>query len=405
MLKRLRIKFIVINMSIVTIMLVAIFALIFYSTSRNLERESLQMMSSIAINPMQLGSPNESHDDVRLPYFCVLLNRVGEPLSVGGGYFDLSDSEMMMDFVEATYEKHTQSGVLEEYNLRFFCTETPRGHCIVFADMTSEQSTLKHLVENLILIGIIVFCVFLVISVFLARWVVKPVDLAWKQQKQFVADAAHELKTPLTVIMANAELLGMPECEENERQQFTGSILVMSKQMRGLVEKMLDLARIDNGSLQKKLGSVRLDEVVSDAILAFEPLFFEKGMALTSEIEPDIVVKGNPEHLKQLTDILLDNAQKYASPGGNIKVIVGRSTHNRCILRVSNQGEEISPQDLKDIFKRFYRVDEARAMNHSYGLGLAIAQGIVNEHNGRIWAESRDGYNSFFVELPIRNRM
>lgn len=402
MLKKLRLKFILINMTIVTIMLGVIFGLLYYSTSRNLERESMQMMETVAMNPMQLRPPNKPHDDVRLPYFSVMINHVGEATEIGGGFFDMSNKEFLRELLQVTFDTHKNIGVLKEYNLRFSLKELPMGQCIVFADMTSEQSTLRNMVRTFLMIGSAAFLAFLIISILLARWAVKPVDRAWQQQKQFVADASHELKTPLTVIQTSAELLHAPDCPEADREPLSGSILTMSSQMRGLVENLLDLARIDNGSVKEECSIVSFSDIISDAAMMFEPVFFEKGLPLRYEIEPDIQVNGISAHLKQLIGILMDNAGKYASPGGETFVKLSRGTHKRCLLEVSDQGEPLSQEDLKNIFKRFYRADKARSMNHSYGLGLSIAQAIAEEHHGKIWADSEDGYNRFTVELPCQ---
>ena len=275
------------------------------------------------------------------------------------------------------------------------------GTCIVFADITSELSTLKNLLKTFAATGSAAFLAFLGITVLLARWAVKPVEDAWQQQKQFVADASHELKTPLTVILTDAELLHAPECPETDRQQLSGSIITMSRQMRGLVERLLELARIDNSRVEEAFRRVSASQVLTAAAMMFEPVFFEKELPFVYEVEPDLFVNGNEDHLKQLADILLDNAGKYASPGGRIFLRLKRVPHRHCLLEVSDQGEPIGSEDLKHLFKRFYRADKARTMNHSYGLGLSIAQKIVEEHHGRIWAESRDGYNRFFAELPL----
>ena len=402
MLKKLRLKFILINMTIVTLMLGVIFGLLYYSTSRNLERDSIQMMENLAFSPAKPGPPDKPRDDVFLPYFSILVDRDGKAIETDGNFFDLSDEEQLNSILALTYHTESESGVLKEYRLRFLRSETPMGPRIVFADMTSEQSTLYNLIRTFSIIGSAAFLVFLGISILLARWAVKPVDLAWQQQKQFVADASHELKTPLTVIMTSAELLHAPDCPEADREPLSGSILTMSSQMRGLVENLLDLARIDNGSVKEEYSTVSFSDILSDAVMMFEPVFFEKGLPLRYEIEPDIQVNGIPSHLKQLVGILLDNAGKYASSGGETFVKLSRSGHKRCLLEVSDQGEPISSEDLKNIFKRFYRADKARAMNHSYGLGLSIAQSITEEHHGKIWCESTDGWNKFFAELPIQ---
>jgi len=233
----------------------------------------------------------------------------------------------------------------------------------------------------------------------LSKWAVKPVDLAWKQQRQFVADASHELKTPLTVIMTNTELALSPEYDEADRQKFLSGILTMTKQMKRLIEQMLELARADNSDSRKIFKKVDFSRLVTDSILTFEPVFFEKGLTLTAHVENDIKVKGDEDQLCQILDILLDNARKYSKEAGTTWVRLNRSKKGRCILMVANEGETISPQDAKNIFKRFYRIDKARSRTGSFGLGLSIADSIVKQHKGKIWVESGDGVNSFYVEL------
>ena len=292
MLKKLRLKFILINMTIVTIMLGVIFGLLYVSTKRSLERESLRMMEAVAMDPIKPGPPGlrpaevGSPEEVRLPYFSVRIDKTGEPAEVGGGFFDMSDPEYLRELLRVTRETNEEAGVLEDYDLRFSFKKLPMGQYVVFADMSSERSTLRNLVRTFVMTGSAAFLLFLVISILLARWAVKPVDKAWQQQKQFVADASHELKTPLTVIMADAELLNAPDCPEADRKTLTGGILAMSSQMRGLVENLLDLARIDNGSVKEERSEVSFSDTVSDAILTFEPVFFEKGLPLRYEIEP-----------------------------------------------------------------------------------------------------------------------
>ena len=403
MLKKLRLKFIMINMTIVTLMLGVLFGLLYYSTGRNLERDSIQMMENLAFSPAKPKPPNKPRDEVNLPYFSILIDRDGKAIETDGNFFDLSDKEQLNSILALTYDAKSESGVLKEYNLRFLRSQTPMGPRIVFADMTSEQSTLQNLIRTFSMLGIAAFLVFLVISIFLAHWAVRPVELAWQQQKQFVADASHELKTPLTVIMTDAELLHAPDCPESDREPLSGSILTMSSQMRGLVENLLDLARLDNGSVKEEYRVVSFSDIISEAVMVFEPVFFENGLPLRYEIEPGIQVKGIPSHLKQLIDILLDNAGKYAASGGETVVKLRRSSRKCCLLEVSNQGEPISSEDRKNIFKRFYRADKARAMNHSYGLGLSIAQSIAEEHHGRIWCESIEGCNRFYVEIPCQD--
>ena len=240
---------------------------------------------------------------------------------------------------------------------------------------------------------------FLGISILLSRWVITPVKVAWDQQRQFVADASHELKTPLAVIMSNAELVQNEETGEEDRIKFSRNILAMTYQMRTLVENMLEMARVDNGAVKTQFSHLDLSQLVQDAVLSFQLLYAEQGMALECAAQEDIFVQGSEQHLYQVMDVLLDNALKYGTPGSTVRVEL-RHSGRGCVLSVASAGEAISAEDLKNIFKRFYRADKARAMNGSYGLGLSIAESIVSAHRGRIWAESSLGINTFFVALP-----
>lgn len=257
---------------------------------------------------------------------------------------------------------------------------------------------MKNLTRNCIFIGIISFLAFLGISIFFANWSVKPVDLAWTQQKQFIADASHELKTPLTVILTNAEFLQSGEYKEEQKMQFSDNILTMAKQMRGLVEGLLELSRVDNHSMKASMEHLNFSDLVTNSICVFEPLYYETGLELLSDIESDICVKGNTDYLKQVIDILLDNALKYADANSQIFVNLAQQK-NHLVFSVKSVGDSISPEDCRNIFKRFYRVDQSRNDSGSYGLGLSIAQSIVLEHKGKIWVESKNGINTFFVTL------
>lgn len=401
MLKKLRFKFVCINMVIVTVMLCVILSLVLHSTRTNLKNESLRAMQSIAASPDTLifGQPGED-ESVRLPYFMLLMQN-NHITIIGGDYYDLSDERMLRDILQAATDASEETGILEDYSLRYYRTTTSLGDVCVFADASGELATMQSLRTTCIIIGTVSFFVFLALSFVLAKWAIKPVEQAWQQQRQFVSDASHELKTPLTVILTNAELLQSPEQSEESRAQFAENILTMSRQMRGLTEELLQLARVDNTQSSVPLKPLELSKLISDAVLPFEPLFFEKGMPFIANIEPNLTIKGSAAHLRQLPEILLDNAQKYAHPNTPVTLTLCRRGYSHCALTVSNYGDPLSPEDLKNIFKRFYRADKARAMNHSYGLGLPIAESIAAMHHGSIHAQSADGINSFIVELPL----
>lgn len=400
MIKRLKIKFVCINMAIVTAMLCVILTLVIFFMSMGMEIQSRNQMQAIMENTFRPGWHLDGRQAAWRPHFVVKVGARGEILALDSGYFEEMEESVILELTAAVLLDQNETGTLMEHELRFQKKPAIYGQTVIFMDMSGEIATMENLVKTCIFIGVISFGCFLIISVLLARWAVKPVESAWNQQRQFVADASHELKTPLTVIMTNTELLQSPLYSEAERSVFIGSILTMSRQMRGLVESLLELARVDNGTTKMYLSEMDFSEVVSDGLLPFEPLYFEKELLLESDVEEGIRIRGSAAHLRQVLDILLDNGAKYAIAPGTVVVKLKRQG-NHCLLSVSNPGERIGREDLKNIFKRFYRVDKARAMNHSYGLGLSIAESIVKEHGGKIWAESEGGINTFFVQLNV----
>ena len=399
MLKKLRLKFVIINMTIVTAMLCVIFGLIYHSTRLDLEEENLNMMRSIASFPAldRPGRPDQPPEEVRLPYFTLQIGADGAVSAFGGGYYDLSDTEFLQDLADEVRGTPGDTGVLEAYNLRFCRLPTPMGERLVFSDISSEQATLNGLVRTFLLIGLLSFLAFLGLSLLLARWAVRPVERAWQQQRQFVADASHELKTPLAVITTNAELL-----QNTEEAGPAGHILSTARQMRALVEGLLELARAEGGAPEAPMEAVDWSALVEEAVLPFEPAFFERGLTLTARVQPGLAVWGRPDQLRQAVDVLLDNARKYALSPSAVYLHLDRTRHDRCLLMVENKADPLSPQELEDIFKRFYRTDKARSRSGSFGLGLPIARQIVAAHRGRIWAESREGRVRFYIELPLR---
>ena len=171
--------------------------------------------------------------------------------------------------------------------------------------------------------------------------------------------------------------------------------------MRALVEGLLELARADGGGAEAPMQRVDWSALAEEALLPFEPLPFERGLTLTPCIQPGITVRGREGPLRQVLEILLDNAQKYAVPPSAVYLHLARSGRSRCRLMVENRAAPLPPEELENIFKRFYRVDKARSRDGSFGLGLPIARQIVSAHRGRIWAESHGERIRFYVELPL----
>jgi len=395
LIRQLKIKFVCINMLIATVMLAVIFGMVIHTTGLNMEARSIQQIQRLR----EFHTRKTKDDwDLRTAHFRVVITPAGEWIISDTALAESLGKDAVITITEKARMAEEKIGILQEHDLRYSRSVSPYGEHIIFLDISSERSMMQGLFRTCALIAILSLSVFFVISVLLAQWAVHPVEIAWQQQRQFVADASHELKTPLTVIMTNAELLQDESYDQDERKQFVRSIQGMSHQMRGLVEGLLDLARVDNGVVKQSFAELNLSDLVNDGLLPFEAMFFEQGLRLQAGITEGIRIHGSRPHLQQVLDILLDNAGKYTTAGGTVEVVLRRDG-NHTILSVAGPGEAISKDDLKNIFKRFYRIDKARAMNHSYGLGLSIAESIIREHGGKIWAESRGGINTFYIQL------
>ena len=399
MIKKLRVKFVAILMLVVACLLGVSFGLFYTLTRQNLRTQSISMMQAIAANPLEPVLPDAQPQQVRLPYFVLQMDKYGMITAINSGSFDLSDHAFLERIAQTALAGSETTGEIPEYNLRF-CRVTASGvQSVIFADTTSERQTLRSLARTGAGIGAVSLLAFFGLALLLARWAIRPVEAAWEQQKQFVADASHELKTPLTVILTNTELLQSGDFDEAHRRQFTDGIAAMARQMRALVESLLELARMESGRSLPDAAPLDLSELTGDAALVFEAALYERGLTLETQIEQGITVMGDAQQLRQLVEIYLDNACKYAS-GETVTVALRRCGHAACRLSVANEGEPLTDAQLRDVFKRFYRADAARTRTGSFGLGLSIAQAVAAAHHGRVWAESRDGVNAFFTELP-----
>lgn len=260
---------------------------------------------------------------------------------------------------------------------------------IAFVDRTQEYTSMKSFLFSSLLVGSCALVALFVISFFLSAWVVRPVEKAWAQQKQFVADASHELKTPLTVILANTGiLLSHPQDSIEQQKRWIQNTQEEAVNMKKLVDDMLFLAKSD-AAVSLVYSEVNFSDVVWSSVLPFESVAFEQGLSLDSDIAENINFLGDEGKLRELVRILLDNACKYCAPKGKIFVRLEREGEKeRFLLSVKNTvSEKMSEQELERMFERFYRADKARNREKGgYGLGLAIAKSIVDQHHGKISA-------------------
>lgn len=391
MIRSLRRKFIAMTMAVFLAMLCVIFGLVIHFTGENLEAESIRTLRQAAAEPLQPGIPGQ----LRQPCFIIRATPWGQSVVTTGG-FDLSDEAMLTEIVTQAAASRTEIGTVEGYDLRYCRIQRHNELTLVFVDISGEKAAMQNLKLTCAAIGAVSMALFWGVSILLARWAVRPVERSWEEQRQFVADASHELKTPLTVILTNAELL-----EADPDPRYARSILTMAGRMRSLVESLLELARVDGGAVRAAFAPVDLSALVEEELLPFEPLYFERGLTLQSLIEPGVQLSGSDRHLRQMLAILLDNALVHSPEGATVRAVLERQGQS-ALLTVTNPGD-LSDEDCQKIFRRFYRVDAARS-GGGYGLGLPIAQGIVRDHGGKIHAESQNGLVVLSAQLPMKRQ-
>ena len=238
--------------------------------------------------------------------------------------------------------------------------------------------------------------VFTIISYYLSRWMIKPSEKAIKNQKIFVANISHDLKTPITIIRANADLI------ENEvkNKKSIKYIQQETEKLNHLVNEMLTLTRIDNTISKENFKNFNFGDSLFDVVLPFESIAYEKGIKVNINIDESTNYFGNETNIQKLAEILIDNAMSYTAKGGIVDVDAYESS-KAVTLSVTNTGEPISDEKKEEIFDRFYRESKSReSTGNHYGLGLSIASTIVKKHNGKISVESKNGKNTFTVTLP-----
>lgn len=400
MIQKLRLKFVAICMVLMTSVLGIVFVSFYISAQWNIERSSMEVLQRVIQQDSYGLLPGRNQDQLQLPYFTVELAGDNTAYVTGGTYSNLDNTQELQQILGLCLEDGRGSGTIDSYNLRYLRRDNGFFQRIAFVDISMEKNTLDDMARSFLQIGGVVVVILLGISALLAWWATKPVETALRQQRQFLSDASHELKTPLTVILSNAELLSGAALEPRPAR-WADNIHSEAGQMKALVEEMLTLARADNMPRTAVHTVQSLTDIVTDTVLSFEPVAFEAGKTLTSQIAEAVEVEGDGDKLRRLAGVLLDNAVKYADEGTTVEVTLEKADR-RARLTVINRCAPIPPEQLRRLFERFYRADASRGEKSGFGLGLPIAASIVEEHKGTIKAESDDLSTRFIVTLPLK---
>ena len=400
---RLKIKFLFYNMAIVTAVIgVTFFAAAAVVKSRSYQ-ETDQILSQIAEGA---GSRIifDGASQVRVPHFSVIVTADGAMLLQEGNYNSFPDQAFLDEVILLGMDGRGETGFLPEYSLKYFREARPEGVFLAFADTSYSETMMESVWQYGAAACVGIWLLFFVLSWFFAGWAVRPLEKAMTAQKEFVANASHELKTPLTILAANTELLsGHISGRDEESDKWLENMKQECQEMRKLVESLLTLARSDAGTGKKKAFS-RFDfgELLMEELLTFEPVFYQAGRMLSYEdLEEsrEFFVNGNREELKQLLQVLLDNAVRYSNPQSATTVSMEETGRGGFCLQVKSHGTPIPKEQREAVFERFYRGDTSRASGFGCGLGLLIAKEIAREHKAVLGLTCEDGANCFYLKM------
>ena len=395
MIRHLRWKVVATNMLLISLVLLAVFVAVVL-ISRDNYRKSVQQQLYQALESGDYGSRQPGAEGI--PCFVAAVYASGMARVAGNSYYDLSDQSQLAAIVTEALAQEEDTGLLADFHLRYLRKTGYTSTLIAFTDTTLESTTMRSMAAVCSLAGSAALLVLFLCSYLLSGVVTRPVGAAWAQQEQFLSDASHELKTPLTVILSSAELLNQSALPE--QAVYIDNIREESRRMKLLVEDMLTLSRAQRsaGSLPEQTAD--LSEAAMTAALRFEPVAFEAGKRLEYDIAPELPVRGDGGKLGQALAALLDNAVKYSAGGTDIR-LTAEKQGRFAVVTVADSGPDIPAEKLPHIFDRFYRADEARTDGDSFGLGLPIAKAIIDAHRGTLRCESGSGVTRFIITLPL----
>ncbi|MEB1807397.1 MAG: HAMP domain-containing histidine kinase [Bacillaceae bacterium] len=417
MFKKLRNRFLILNLVIISVMMLISFASIYFITYENV-RTDINMELNRISEHYRIHNGIQNHtwprfDDAQADHathsleysvsFSVITDKQWNIANVSS-IFDM-DREFYESAIKEALTQNRDTGKfkLDGNDWAFIVKSVSEGYMITFLDITSQQAIMTNLVYTFLAVALVMFIIIFFISKFFANRSIHPIKEAFDKQKQFVADASHELKTPLTIINTNVDtLLSNGEDTINNQSKWLHYIKSEAERMTKLTNDLLYLTQVDYSDIITTFTEFNLSEAVESVLLTMEGVIFENNISLHYEIEPNLVTRGNNDQIKQVVMILLDNALKYTNKNGLINITL-KKHYNNIVLSVSNTGEGISADHLEKIFDRFYRTDKSRTrMYGGYGLGLAIAKAIIDQHKGKIYAKSVIKENTtFYIELPL----
>lgn len=410
MIRDLRKKFILVAMLSTMLVLTAIMGVVNFSNYREMLDRADEMTALLEQNDGKFPEEPSWHeqDDTETPpakpendekdksrfsvetpfetrYFTVTVDENGEVTDCDLDRIAAVDEETAEEYTQTAQQKNKTTGFQGIY--RYRVTETEDGAKYVFLDCCREISNFRTVLVTTISVSLLGLAAVFVLVVIFSRMVFRPVEESIQKQKRFITDASHELKTPLTIIDANTEVMEM----ESGESQWTKSTRKQIQRLSGLVQQLVTLSRLDEEKGLEEKCEFNLSEAVSECVQPYESLAQTREKNLTLNIEEDITYTGDERSIRQLAGILMDNAVKYSSENGNITLTL-KKKGKKIFLEVYNDADDLPQGKMDVLFERFYRLDSSRnSGTGGSGIGLSVAKAIVQAHKGKITAENKNG--------------
>ena len=339
--------------------------------------------------PDKFPSKNEPNYDFITPetpfstrHFTVFFDQKGEVAQTFmESIFSVPEGKAI-EYAKTAMEESRERGWIYNYRYKAFSTE--RGYGVVLVDGSMNRSAM---VQSIAIAGVVLLvCAVLVLALILllSKRAVKPIAESYEKQKQFITNANHELKTPLTLILANLDIAE----SEIGKNEWLEDIRSEGRRMTELVNQLVALSRMDEENHILNLSDIALGRMVADTVSEFEPFAVSRGKTIGANIDTEIIYHGDDALLRRVVGILMDNAIKYCDHGGDIVVTLHRGRH--IVLTVENTYASVGELELNRLFDRFYRADKARTFKGGYGVGLSMAKAIVENHKGEITVYKKD---------------
>lgn len=412
MIEKLRKKFISITMAVVFLVMLVVLVSLNTSNYLHATERADDILTVLAENNGSFPQKSPARNEPGLPpqnpavseeapyetrYFKVRVSSDREIIQIDTSRISSVDSQDVQLYAENILADHATKGYVDDFRYQVIEQED-RTFLLLFVDNQRELQIARNFLHNSIFIGLISLAFIFLLVFYFSKKIIKPVQANLDQQKQFITDMGHEIKTPLSIISANNDVQQMLSGEN----EWTASTNKQINRLNGLMESMIQLTQLEEESYQPKIESVNLSQILLEICEPYILIGEQKNVAVSLDIEPNVFIQAEINAMNKLCSLLMDNANKYVSKLGKIKVQLTAQGHQVKLL-ISNTVDEL-PKNFDQLFHRFYREDQARKHNSGgYGIGLSLAAAIVYSHHGQITARSIDTETILFeVILPIK---